>query len=80
MMGGVYLSSANQELRDRGYEGVLRALYEVNPMAFIVEQAGGLAVTANGRAMEASIDELHQRSAIVLGSHEDVTVFLDEYA
>lgn len=79
MMGGVYLSSANQTLRDRGHEGVLRALYEVNPMAFIVEQAGGLAVTAKGRALEVGINELHQRSSIVLGSREDVTILVEKY-
>ena len=65
---------------DYQWGGVLRALYEVNPVAYIVEQAGGAAVTPGGRALDVQIDELHQRSAIVLGSQEDVAIFSRDYS
>jgi len=42
-------------------EGKLRLLYECNPLAFIAEQAGGLATTGRKRVMEIQPDRLHQR-------------------
>ncbi len=49
-------------------KGKLRLLYECNPMAFIVEQAGGLATDGNGqRIMEITPTELHQRTPVFLG-------------
>jgi fructose-1,6-bisphosphatase I len=50
--------------------GKLRLVYECNPMAFIVEQAGGKATNGYQRIMEIEVNELHQRSAIFLGSSE----------
>jgi fructose-1,6-bisphosphatase I len=50
--------------------GKLRLVYECNPMAFIVEQAGGKATNGYERIMEIEVNELHQRSAIFLGSSE----------
>ena len=49
-------------------KGKLRLLYECNPMAFIVEQAGGSATNGHQRIMELSADELHQRTAVFLGT------------
>lgn len=48
--------------------GKLRLLYECNPMAFIVEQAGGKATNGNKRIMELNADTLHQRTAVFLGT------------
>jgi fructose-1,6-bisphosphatase I len=48
--------------------GKLRLVYECNPMAFIIEQAGGVASNGYQRILELDVTELHQRSAIFIGS------------
>ena len=48
--------------------GKLRLVYECNPMAFIIEQAGGRATNGNHRILELDVMELHQRSPIFIGS------------
>jgi len=52
--------------------GKLRLVYECNPMAFIIEQAGGTASNGYERIMELDVTELHQRSAIFIGSENMV--------
>lgn len=52
--------------------GKLRLVYECNPMAFIIEQAGGRATNGFQRILELPVSELHQRSAIFIGSEEMV--------
>jgi fructose-1,6-bisphosphatase I len=47
-------------------------LYEANPMAFLMEQAGGLASTVKGRIMEVMPEEIHQRVPVIIGSKEEV--------
>lgn len=48
--------------------GKLRLMYECNPMAFILEQAGGKAIDGVGRIMEVEPTELHQRVPVYMGS------------
>jgi len=48
--------------------GKLRLLYECNPMAFIMEVAGGTATNGKGRVLEVQPSELHERSPLFLGS------------
>ena len=52
--------------------GKLRLLYEGNPMAMLVEQAGGTATTGGGRIVEVEPEELHQRVPVILGSGQEV--------
>lgn len=52
--------------------GKLRLVYECNPMAFIIEQAGGKASNGYNRTLELEVKELHQRSAIFIGSENMV--------
>lgn len=52
--------------------GKLRLVYECNPMAFIIEQAGGRATDGYDRIMEKDVISLHQRSAIFIGSENMV--------
>ncbi|XP_050401096.1 fructose-1,6-bisphosphatase 1 [Patella vulgata] len=52
--------------------GKLRLLYECNPMAFIIEQAGGLAVDGMNRILDIQPKNIHERSPIFMGSKEDV--------
>jgi len=52
--------------------GKLRLLYECNPMAFVVEQAGGAATDGYKRILEIKPEELHQRTPLFIGSKRDV--------
>lgn len=56
----------------RGLEGKLRLMYEANPMAFIVEQAGGAASPGRHRILDIQPASLHQRVPVILGSKEEV--------
>ncbi len=72
LYGGIFLYPA-----DRGHpQGKLRLLYEASPLAFVVEQAGGMAVDGKRRILEVEPDELHQRTPLVIGSEEDVKEYL----
>lgn len=62
--GGVYLYPGTTSAPN----GKLRLLYECNPLAFIVEQAGGKASDGNQRIMEIKPAELHQRCPYFVGS------------
>jgi fructose-1,6-bisphosphatase I/sedoheptulose-1,7-bisphosphatase len=68
--GGVFLYP--RDSRDPDTQGRLRLLYEVNPVAFIIEQAGGLASTGRGRVLEITPEDLHQRIAFIFGAREEV--------
>jgi fructose-1,6-bisphosphatase I len=59
--------------------GKLRLLYECNPMAFLMEQAGGKAHTGEKRIMEVEPKELHQRVPTILGSKSMVDQLLSYY-
>ena len=68
--GGVFLYPIDSRNRDKG--GKLRLMYEANPMAFVVEQAGGAATTGSERIMDIVPTGLHQRVSVVLGSKSEV--------
>ena len=57
----------------------LRLLYECNPMAYVIEKAGGLATTGKEAVLDIVPTDIHQRAPIILGSPEDVTEFLELY-
>jgi fructose-1,6-bisphosphatase I len=58
--------------REPGKAGKLRLMYEANPMAFLVEQAGGAATNGEQRILDIQPEKLHQRVAVVLGSKNEV--------
>ena len=62
--GGIYIYPTTT----KSPQGKLRLLYECNPLAFIIEQAGGKATTGHKRIMELPITELHQRTPLFIGS------------
>jgi fructose-1,6-bisphosphatase I len=70
--GGIYINPLTDELRRRGLAGKLRLLYEANPFALIVEQAGGVARSGPGRILEIAPRDLHQRSPVILGARTEV--------
>jgi fructose-1,6-bisphosphatase I len=71
--GGLFAYPANS----KSPMGKLRLLYECNPLAFIVEQAGGAATTGTQRILEVQPTELHQRAPYFVGSREDVALAAD---
>ncbi|MEY3295125.1 MAG: hypothetical protein RLZZ451_1173, partial [Pseudomonadota bacterium] len=64
--GGVFLYPWDQREPDK--PGKLRLMYEANPMAFIVEQAGGQATDGHERILDIVPSKLHQRVSVMLGS------------
>lgn len=79
IIGGVFLYPETSSYPS----GKLRLLYECNPLAFIIEQAGGRAISGKERVLEIHPTQLHQRSPIVIGSKNmvnKVEEFLDSCA
>ena len=68
--GGVFLYPWDKREPDK--PGKLRLMYEANPMAFIVEQAGGMATNGHERIMDIVPGKLHERVSVVLGSKNEV--------
>ena len=68
--GGIFMYPFDK--RNPEMPGKLRLLYEANPMAFLMEQAGGVASTGQGRIMEVMPEEIHQRVPVIIGSKEEV--------
>ena len=68
--GGIFLYPIDSKLRAQG--GKLRLMYEANPMAMLIEQAGGTATTGRERILDIAPEKLHQRVPVVLGSKNEV--------
>ena len=68
--GGVFLYP--RDMRDPAKPGRLRLMYEANPMAFIIEQAGGLCSTGRERILDMKPTGIHQRVPVILGSKNEV--------
>ncbi|MEP6493085.1 MAG: class 1 fructose-bisphosphatase [bacterium] len=66
--GGIFAYPANT----KSPKGKLRLLYEANPLAFIVEQAGGAATDGSQRILDVEPTELHQRTPLYIGSKNEV--------
>jgi fructose-1,6-bisphosphatase I/sedoheptulose-1,7-bisphosphatase len=67
MRGGVFLDP-----RDGREAGPVRLLHEANPIAFLMEQAGGRASTGRRRVLDVEPTALHQRVGLVFGSSSEV--------
>ena len=68
--GGVYLYPGDKR---KGYaNGRLRVVYEANPTAWVIEQAGGAASTGRGRILDVPALSWHQRTPIIIGSRQEV--------
>ncbi len=77
--GGIYMYPTTSSSPN----GKLRLLYECNPMAFIVEQAGGKATDGRNRILDLTPTELHQRTSIFIGSLkmvEKAEEFMETYS
>ncbi|MCR5879763.1 class 1 fructose-bisphosphatase [Phenylobacterium sp. J367] len=70
MRGGVFLYPWDAREPDRA--GKLRLMYEANPMAMVMEQAGGASYDGFGPTLDAKPTGLHQRVSVMLGSAAEV--------
>jgi fructose-1,6-bisphosphatase I / sedoheptulose-1,7-bisphosphatase len=74
--GGVFLYP--RDSRDPAKPGKLRLLYEANPVAFLIEQAGGAASTGRHRVLDVVPRDVHQRVSFIFGACEEVAR-IEEY-
>jgi fructose-1,6-bisphosphatase I len=68
--GGVFMYPWDK--REPNKPGKLRLMYEANPMAFLVEQAGGAATNGEQRILDLQPAKLHERVSVILGSKNEV--------
>lgn len=68
LYGGIFAYPDDKKSKD----GKLRLLYEGFPMAFLIEQAGGIASTGKQRVLDVQPQKIHERVPIFLGSRDDV--------
>lgn len=73
LKGGVFLYPPTKEKPD----GKLRLLYEANPLAFIAEQAGGMASSGKERVLEIKPKNIHQRTPFMVGSRREMEALVD---
>ncbi|XP_071964878.1 fructose-1,6-bisphosphatase 1-like [Antedon mediterranea] len=71
--GGIFLYPSTSKTPS----GKLRLQYESNPMAFLVEQAGGMATTGETRILDLVPKGIHDRCPVVMGSYHDVKEYLN---
>ena len=76
--GGVFMYPSDSQNCKQG--GKLRLMYEANPMAFLVEQAGGVATTGRQRIMEVAPTQLHQRVPVILGAKAEADILVKYHA
>ncbi len=68
--GGIFMYPMDSKIKGQG--GKLRLMYEANPMAMLIEQAGGAATTGRQRILDIPPEKLHQRVPVILGSKNEV--------
>jgi fructose-1,6-bisphosphatase I len=75
--GGIFTYPSDNRNAKQPYK--LRLMYEANPMAFLLEQAGALAMTSEGRIMDIEPSDIHQRVEVIMGSKNEVEACLAYY-
>ncbi len=78
LQGGIFLYPVDYRDPKRP-KGKLRLLCEANPLAYLTEQAGGLATDGTKRILDIEPDELHQRVPLFIGSEYDVRKVMEIY-
>ena len=71
LKGGVFLYPPTKT----NPEGKLRLLYEANPVAFLAEQAGGMAIDGTRRVLDIEPESIHQRVPLIVGSRVEIADF-----
>lgn len=72
LKGGVFLYPPTRSYPN----GKLRLMYEANPIAFLAEQAGGMATNGRGNILDVEPTSLHQRTPLLVGSREDIGLLM----
>lgn len=72
MKGGIFLYPPTKHYSS----GKLRLLYEANPIAFLAEQAGGMAVDGKGNILDVTPTSLHQRTPLLVGGKVEVELLM----
>ena len=80
LAGGIFLYPADNSKDPNVFKPKLRLVYEGNPLAFLVEQAGGMATTGEQRILDVQPTGLHQRVPLIIGSKYDVEKYCEFYA
>ncbi|MCJ7815416.1 MAG: class 1 fructose-bisphosphatase [Xanthomonadales bacterium] len=75
--GGIFLYPGDR--REAYRSGRLRLAYECNPIAFLVEQAGGAATTGEQRILDIEPTDIHQRTPLIFGSRNEVALLNHYY-
>lgn len=78
LTGGIFLYPADNSDPNKP-KPKLRLVYEANPLAFLVEQAGGKASTGEQRILDIQPESLHQRVPLAIGSAHDVDKYCEFY-
>lgn len=73
--GGIFAYPSTKDAPN----GKLRLMYECNPMAYLIEKAGGLATTGKQRVLDVQPTSIHQRVPFFIGSKQDVEEFMEIY-
>jgi len=76
--GGIFLYPA--DIRKGYATGRLRLVYECNPIAFLIEQAGGAATTGIQRILDIQPQNIHERIPMIFGSKHEVELVVQYYA
>jgi fructose-1,6-bisphosphatase I len=71
LKGGVFLYPPTKSHP----KGKLRLMYEANPLAFIAEQAGGMATNGHQRILDVQPESIHERTPLVIGSKTEIEAF-----
>ena len=73
--GGIFMYPQDKR---KGYEsGRLRLVYEANPISFIIEQAGGLAIDGCKRILSLKPKDLHERVPLIFGSENEIKKYIN---
>jgi len=73
LKGGIFLYPPTKDQPN----GKLRLMYEANPLAFIAEQAGGMASSGKGRILDIKPEGIHQRTPLIVGSKREMEALLN---
>jgi fructose-1,6-bisphosphatase I len=73
LKGGIFLYPPTKSYP----EGKLRLLYEANPLAFVAEQACGMATDGKRKVLDIEPRSIHQRTPLVVGSKAEIDAFLE---
>ncbi len=75
--GGIFVYPSDSKKSSQPNK--LRLMYEASPMSFLVEQAGGISTSNQGRVMDITPNDIHQRVEVILGSKNEVNKCLSYY-